>query len=197
MFLIILIWFTIASIYYARRITLCPSLNHPLLPFLSRFGITPVQQSALLGIFFTNSVIGLFVTNSLSCLEWLLIPNLHHLTIGPVSYYLYQQTGIDRLFHRLPDILSSQPWFYTSLFCVLPIISMSVHLFVSFGWRSSILLPAFSYALSGGIMIVAQDLKYQLQCQAAKAVSDIIDDFSDEDHDPEYALKGLSRIINK
>lgn len=168
------IWLSVAGFWYARMITLYP-YKYQFSQGLLKLGINPTKQSALVGIVGTNIIIGALAILSYSEVVFLFIPNLYLALAGLLVYWLYYKSGLCQYIRKLPEIYR-QHWIYTVVFCLLPILSTTVHFFIYepdnlYGAT----IPIRCYLISGGMMILAQEIKYHFQVQGADAVDRVID----------------------
>jgi hypothetical protein len=144
------------GVWYARKITLRP------------FDPGRMWASIVIGVLVTNTGIGLILAAVRPDPGWFLYPHLYFLAGGLLALLIYRfrlsleilPTSIQKKgwFEEL-----NQTWFYTTLGCIPPLAAILLHLYLAgYGWKSMI-TPVLCYVLTGGPMIVAQDLKWKLQ----------------------------------
>lgn len=141
--------------WYARKISLAPFVPDKM--WLSIVVGTCVTNLGISLILIARDAPGMapwphvyFLAGGL--LAWLVYHSRITLEILPTS--VKNKSWFDEL---------DQTWFYTVLGCIPPVAVLTIHLWLAgYGWRA-IITPIFCYALTGGPMIMAQDLKWQLQ----------------------------------
>lgn len=163
--LIYLTFFSLAvfGVWYARRITLRP------------FYPERMWLSIVIGVTVTNTGIGLILSGRDTA--WLVYPHLWFAGGGLLAwlvyksrYHIFQADVPENSWQGQLD----QTWFFTMLGCLAPLVALTVHIYLAGYGFKSLTTPIICYALTGGPMILAQDLKWHLQQANGHVVKEII-----------------------
>lgn len=151
------------GVWYARQITLSP------------FEPRRMWLSIVVGCLVTNAGLGLVFYVYFGKMAWFFRPFLYFLGAGLLVIFI-NQTGwnLEKVFptgvHKMAWFQElNQTWLYVVLGCLLAIVPLSISLPADLN-----LVPLLCYCLTGGPMVLAQDLKWRLQVQSGFLVRELI-----------------------
>lgn len=158
-----LIGLILFGLFYARYITL-----NPFPPGL-------VVASIIIGCFVTNLGMSIWLEHSRHMTQiketWFTWSNFYFLFGGAIVWAI----GGIREKIALPERLDQQ-WAYVVIGCILPLLATTIHVYFYASHVIAIVIPLICYCVTGGPMILAQEIKFQLESDGWKLTSKLIED---------------------
>jgi hypothetical protein len=102
---------------------------------------------------------------------WLVWSNLYFLIGGGAVWAI----GGIREKIPLPEPLDQQ-WAYVMIGCIFPLLALTIHVYFYTSHVIAIIIPFICYCVTGGPMILAQEIKFQLENDSWKLTSKLIED---------------------